>query len=171
MDPTPEICGHFARSRRNRGLTQSELAAKVSCKQSAISMFERGNRNALSAEKQKAIASLLDISWSPPENAESPPPTQGYCPNFDCPTNYPYRVANQLFFIPHILHEYGSRYCTYCGEILENACPNCSISFANGACCKECGCSYITIPQEHAATSQTDWVREQRKMIEEFKKI
>jgi transcriptional regulator with XRE-family HTH domain len=170
MNIERDPCKYIAQARRKKGVTQSELAQNVSCKQSAISMFERGNPNALSSEKQQAIAKLLDIAWPPLDDiASESPSTLAFCPNFDCPANYPYRVANQLLFMPYLAHDSNSTNCKYCGEVLEKACPNCKTHFQSGACCQVCGTAYISIPEPTNAEHNENWLQMQRKIIQELK--
>jgi len=54
-----EICRQLREARRSKGLTQAELAQRVACQQSAISMMESGRTTALARETLVRIAAEL----------------------------------------------------------------------------------------------------------------
>ncbi|MFU8779680.1 MAG: helix-turn-helix domain-containing protein [Kiritimatiellia bacterium] len=142
--------------RRERGMTQSELADQIGCKQSAISMFERGNPQAIASEKQQALAKLLDIPWTNPRPAVLVPASTtardtNYCPHYECPSNVPYRVGPRLLAIPRSPASTTGKYCRYCGEVCETHCPTCKAPYSHGACCPACGSSYIPVPPSDAS--------------------
>jgi len=142
-------------ARRQQGVTQSQLAQVVGCKQSAISMMERGRPTAIKWESIKRIAEFLDVDLA----GHEPPArhvaivgreTARYCPVYDCPSNLPYCVGDELRFLP-VSRDHASNpgsHCRYCGEVLETTCPNADCGapvVPNAACCPLCGSSYIAL--------------------------
>jgi len=159
-----------AEARRRRGLTQSELAATVGCQQSAVSMLERGNLQALAYEKQKALAAFLGLSCPPepvtPQSDEVTGTVSGFCPHFDCPANYPYVSAGRLLAIPRSHALSPGTYCRYCGEVCETRCPGCQVPYQPGACCADCGTPYIAVPAAlHDTAANATWLYEQQRLI------
>ena len=139
-------------ARRNAGLTQAGLARQAGCMQSAISMMERGNLSALSKETLSHIAGLLKVElpkdFTPPVLQPSVfPPSALFCPSPECPSNYPYRVGDDIFFLP-TLHTTDGQRCPLCGEVLTSHCPGCNVpALPHAACCTQCGTSLITPPE------------------------
>ncbi|HAS82175.1 MAG TPA: hypothetical protein DCS43_05745 [Verrucomicrobia bacterium] len=141
-------------ARRRKGVTQSELAHQIDCKQSAISMFERGHANALAQPKIEAALEFLGIPATaiivplPTGELEKGSPTRRYCPVFDCPSNIPFSVQGALLVQPNPLAQptHAGRYCAHCGELLESQCPECAAPLNPGACCVCCGTAYVNIP-------------------------
>lgn len=155
---TESFCREVAAARRRKGCTQSALANVVGCKQSAVSMFESGQIEKISAETIEKIAEFLGIELPKAESAEEVAPLQvlptvlkGFCPQFSCPSNIPYEVGGRVLFWPRLAN--GNR-CAFCGELLEKNCPSCGAAVHNGACCPVCGEAYVTSvlpPGEDAA--------------------
>ena len=147
-------------SRREAGLTQSELAAEVGCKQSALSMFEQGDGTKLNDEVIEKLAKKFNLSYAQKESsggksanvllptANSQHSLRGFCPNPRCPSNHEYFVEETRLFRPDrdAADPVGGRYCAMCGELLERKCPNCGASVHAGAFCSLCGRPYIAIP-------------------------
>ena len=112
--------GQVRRRRRSEGLTQSELAGEVGCTQSAVSMFESGRLDALSAETQHRIAKRLGLE-PPAERAggsgsdavKRAQTVCKYCPVDDCPSNVPYAVRGALHFKPSLMEAVADT-PTYC---------------------------------------------------------
>jgi DNA-binding XRE family transcriptional regulator len=165
-----EICKQIAQARREKGLTQSALAAEVGCKQSAISMLEAGQPSKLSKENIEKIASALGLTL---QTAQAKLVSfcggkKGFCPNVHCPSNTPYVVQGQLVFHPRLQVE---KHCAYCAELLETACPNCSAAIhAEGAYCTSCGAPRITntLPPDIPVAA---WVVERRRELMELMKL
>jgi transcriptional regulator with XRE-family HTH domain len=165
-----EICKQIAQARREKGLTQSALAAEVGCKQSAISMLEAGQPSKLSKENIEKIAVALGLTLQTAQAklVSSTKTSLGFCPNAHCPSNTPYLVQGQLVFQPRLQVE---KHCAYCAELLETACPNCSTTIhAEGAYCTSCGTARITntlAPDIPIAA----WVVERRRELMELRKL
>ncbi len=148
------IAQQVIEARRRKGVTQSELACKIDCKQSAISMFERGYANALAQPKIEAALEFLGIPASaniaplPTAEPDKASQTRRYCPVFDCPSNIPFSVQGALLVQPNPLAQptQAGRYCAHCGELLESQCPDCAAPLNAGACCVNCGTAYVNIP-------------------------
>ncbi len=174
-----DISMRFKEARRNRGLGQTELARAVGCKQSAISMFESGRITAISEETIGKIAAELGIDLKAMcEKA----PDKGvaasisvlksprlFCPDMECPSNYPYLVGGRLMVIPlkDVLPHGGGKFCPYCGEVLERNCPECGAPLNDGACCSQCSFQYIQCSLSPEVDLQR-WVEARRIEIESF---
>lgn len=154
-------------ARRARGLTQQDLARQAECTQSAISMMEKGKSDALARSTLEKIASILGVAL-PAEAEISPAATATVsrpvriCPNDDCPGNLPYRVGEEIHFLPHAQDVPGPR-CPYCGEVLIGACPDCGAPIRSGeAVCTLCGAALVP----HVATptdASEDWLLARQK--------
>ena len=57
----PEFCRKAKVARKDAGLSQSELASEIGCKQSALSMFEQGDGTKLSDEVIEKIAKKFNL--------------------------------------------------------------------------------------------------------------
>lgn len=151
---SPEFCRKVKDARKAAGIRQSELAAEVGCKQSAISMFEQGGCTKLNDDVIEKLAKKFGIEIieaSPSDNACVKPPVSlaephtGYCPNPNCPSHQRYTVDERMLRRPDraLQDPVGGRYCAVCGELLERACPNCGAPVHDGAVCSLCGEPYI----------------------------
>lgn len=141
----PEICFKLKEARRRAKVGQSELAAEVGCKQSAISMFERGDPTKLGREYVEKIAAKFNVSIEERPSGE-PVSASGFCPNPECPTNIAYEIGGKSFFVPDRAKAdpVGGRFCAMCGEVLEKKCPNCGAALHPGAVCSICGDPYVS---------------------------
>ena len=151
-----ELCLRFAEARRAKGLRQTELAARVGCTQSALSMFEGGQPTKLSEETVRKLSEVLDVPLQevpspsgvhvPSASLEPHIVIHGYCPNCHCPSNVPYVVGGRLFYRPSrkVASPTGGVRCVQCGELLEMRCPTCGAPLNDGACCAACGATYVT---------------------------
>ena len=137
------------RARIEAGLTQAALAQQVGCKQSAVSMMEAGRREAMARETLVKVAGLLKVDL--PEVTASAPQylSQAFsvCGNFGCPSNLPYAVGEDVYFLP--LGNAGrGRHCIFCGELLISVCPHCAAPIAHrGGCCGACGELFVELPE------------------------
>ena len=156
-------------ARREKRMSQSDVATAVGCKQSAVSMFENGRTAALADEKVAAICELLGVTPPAPESAPPRPAValsaSAFCPTYDCPSNLPYLVGGEMLLLPQTQ---GARsadqpHCRYCGEHLESNCPDCGAPIKEGACCQSCGTAYITSPE--MADNVADWVMAQQQRV------
>jgi transcriptional regulator with XRE-family HTH domain len=165
-------------ARRAKGLTQSGLAARAKCKQSAISMFEAGRTNVLASETIAGVAKILDIDIkllaAEQKTAAGSPTRLKYCPVDECPANVPYVVRGALHFLPSltVAAEGEKSRCRFCGELLEEQCPNpaCAARVEQGAFCPHCGAAYVTT----VAGEMSDpvaWADAQRKRIGEARQL
>lgn len=142
-----EMCEQFKNARRDLGLTQSQLAEKIGCKQAALSMFESGRPTKLSEEFVKKAAEVLEIDLTERPAATVPlaaafaPGVLGFCPDPECPSNLPYLVGDRLVYRPRLA---AGKHCVHCGELLEKRCPACGAQLNEGACCAVCGTGYVT---------------------------
>ncbi len=151
-------------ARRGLGISQSELAAEVGCKQSALSMFEQGDPTKLNDEVVEKLARRLNVDLSPkdkglgsgvwglgmgnePRNPNPDTRISAFCPNPACPGNEEYFVDGRRFLrpVPEKCDPAGGKFCALCGEILERKCPNCGAFLHPGAVCTFCGERYIAV--------------------------
>jgi len=173
-----EIARLITAARRQRGMTQSELARQAGCRQSAVSMFESGHANALARPKIDALLKLLEIERPAADEASGESPavsvplpdkeTGRYCPVFDCPSNIPFTVRDTLLIKPQIPPAANARHCAFCGELLESACPECDAPVNSGACCTQCGTAYISHPPPLAGEHPAAWAETQRTRLREL---
>lgn len=163
-------------ARLKRHLSQSALARRVGCKQSALSMFEGGRSTALSAAVIGKLCDALELL--PPSEAEVAlfeeralqRVQQGertFCPNPQCLCNLPVQLGGRVVLVPrgHVAQE-GEVHCAWCGEVLERRCPECGAPINEGAFCVHCGGAYLQeVPQrmEAARVQQSErlaaWVQ------------
>jgi len=150
----PEICFKIKEARRAAKLQQSVVAEEVGCKQSALSMFEKGDGTKLNDAVVEKLAKKfgIDLKAEPVENltpVESPRlvtiPATGFCPNPHCPSNHSYEVDGRTLYRPDraSADPVGGRFCAICGELLEKRCTNCGAPVHEGAVCSHCGEPYV----------------------------
>lgn len=142
IDLNIEVCERIKNARRAQKLSQSELAAAVGCKQSALSAFESGNITKISEEIVKKIAENLGIDLAAAAALPPMPPegALGYCPEPNCPSNTRYTVGTKTFYRVSLV---SGRFCAHCGEVIEYRCGECGASINPGAVCTHCGTAYI----------------------------
>lgn len=151
-------------------MTQAQLADAVDCTQSAVSMFENGRTDVLSKEKVAAIEQVLNIIL--PATASAPEQRQTilkHCPNFECPSGTPYTVGPHLCCRPTLVEvSAGTRYCTWCGELLVDACnnPECRKPLTQGSFCPDCGTPYVMLPS--GWTPPPDWIAGRHRLREQL---
>lgn len=157
LQPVMEtLCSQIKKARQQRHLSQSDLARKVGCKQSALSMYENGQTRALGSA---IIGKICDeLGLIPPTQAELLEDAQTkakgvrtFCPNPDCLSNLPLQMGGQTLLVPqkHVA-EGKACHCAWCGEVLEKACPECGEPVNAGAFCECCGTAYLVETPERA---------------------
>jgi DNA-binding XRE family transcriptional regulator len=166
-------------ARRRQGITQTELAREVKCKQPAISMFEGGRTDALSRKTVDLIAQRLGVDISGADGkAVAAAPGAGrsrkYCPVPDCPSNVPYVAGGALCLMPTIVMapvDEKSR-CGYCGEVMEGQCPDpeCGAPLREGAFCARCGSRYVTAPELGDGDAE-QWAEQRRAVIRQLRQL
>jgi transcriptional regulator with XRE-family HTH domain len=156
-------------ARREKRMSQSDVAQTVGCKQSAVSMFENGKTVALADDKVAAICELLEVPLPVAPAAPTRPATTvaatTFCPTYDCPSNLPYMVGGELRLLPEAR---SARleiqpHCRYCGEHLESQCPDCGSPASGGACCLSCGSAYVHAPE--LGEEASGWVQTQQQRV------
>ena len=150
------------------GLTQAALAAKVGCTQSAVSMMEAGRGEAMSRESLEKLATILGVALPnvPEASPEAVVDASGpaVCPGFNCPTNLPYAVGGDVFFMPLGTAGRG-HHCVFCGEPLLRRCPACGAALTTpGGCCGACGAAVVTLPDGYA-DDPASWVERRQTAI------
>lgn len=160
------------RARREAGLTQAALAQQVGCKQSAVSMMEAGRREAMAHDTLVKVAALLKVDL--PEIAEPAPQALSHavsvCGNFSCPSNLPYVVGDDVYFLP--LGTVGrGRHCIFCGELLMSVCAHCVTPIANrGGCCGACGELFVELPEGYVE-DVPGWVAGRVEAVESLRRF
>ncbi|MDD4621796.1 MAG: helix-turn-helix transcriptional regulator [Kiritimatiellae bacterium] len=176
------FCRRLAQARRDRGMTQSALAAEVGCKQSAISMLEAGHSSKLSVESVGKLAEILGVPFGAegvePGSAAGglftcDRPGRAFCPNARCLSNVPYCMDGRLLFwpAPQPVGARDARACAVCGELLEHLCPHCGAALTQGACCPACGRPKVTDTVSCALTDAEEWAARRRREIAEWRSL
>ena len=149
------------KARIEAGITQAALAAQVGCTQSAVSMMEAGRAEAISKESLVKLAGILKVELpaSAPEPSSALVSGAGVsvCANFNCPSNMPYLVGEDVYFMP--LGTVGvGHHCVFCGELLARKCPHCGAPVVTpGGCCASCGAVLVEMPSGYVE-NVTAWV-------------
>jgi len=160
------------RARIEAGLTQAALAQQVGCKQSAVSMMEAGRREAMARETLVKVAALLKVDL--PEIPAATPQAFSHaislCGNFSCPSNLPYAVGDDVYFLP--LGNVGrGRHCIFCGELLLSVCAHCATPIAHrGGCCGACGELFVELPEGYVE-DVSGWVAGRVEAIESLRRF
>lgn len=153
-----EFCLKLRDARRELGISQSELAKEVGCKQSALSMFECGDGTKLNDEVVGKLAEKFGIELPTQASQESSAAVaftvsssseRGFCPNPHCPSNHAYEIDGRIFAKPSRdeCDPVFGKFCALCGEVLEKKCPNCGARIHEGAVCSFCGQPYVAVEQ------------------------
>lgn len=155
-------------ARRTAGLTQAALAARVGCMQSAVSMMESGRMDALARPTLEKIAEILGVALPGADERGGtvgtlPPSGARFCPNSECPSNYPYLVGGDLLFLPRPVAAAGA-HCPLCGEVLASECVACGKAvLPHAACCSACGRPHVE-PPPAAPADLAAWVAEHQRV-------
>ncbi|MEI6211316.1 MAG: helix-turn-helix transcriptional regulator [bacterium] len=170
-----ELCRQLREARRVRGLTQAQLAQRVGCQQSAVSMMEAGRTTALARETLVQIAAELGVALAhvgaTPATADTAASCgRAFCTDPECPSNIPFVVGGVLVFWPRPQPVAGGRHCAHCGEVLAGICSKCGAAASAGACCRECGTPFVPPPATVCADSEA-WAVERRRQIAEWRAL
>lgn len=149
-DGTATLHKRLRKARIDAGITQAALAAQVGCKQSAVSMMEAGRREALAHDSLVKLAGILKVELPEASPLQAPLLSSGtgvpVCANFNCPSNMPYQVGEDVYFMP-LGNAGAGHHCIFCGELLSRSCANCSAPIVSpGGCCGACGTAIIEMP-------------------------
>ena len=171
QDKSLPLCKRLAVARRAQGIAPSALAKQVGCAQAAISMMENGKADALARETIVKIAEILKVEIDGEGESAPAASTLGFavCPNGDCPSNVPFAVNGTVAFWPK-RQPAGAKFCAYCGEVLEHACPNCGAPIGEGAFCPNCGAPHVMPPAGDIADPAA-WAAARRHELAELKAL
>ena len=167
MDYSPtDLHLRLRAARRDKGLTQADLAQRAGCQQSAISMMESGRMTALAQETLQRIAVELGVAIETHGKTPVAAPSAGaaYCTDPECPSNIPFVVSGALVFWPRPQPAAGGRHCACCGEVLSSACGTCGAPAGAGACCRACGSPFVPPPATVRADLEA-WAETRRRQI------
>ena len=176
MDPiSTELCHQLREARRARGLTQAQLAQRVDCQQSAVSMMESGRTTALARETLVRIAAELGVVLEQSLSRSAvtvavPASGAAHCTDPECPSNVPLVVSGALLFWPRPQPVAGGRHCAYCGEVLASVCGKCGATAGAGACCRDCGGAFVPPPATVHADVEV-WAESRRRQIAEWRAL
>ncbi|MCA9450694.1 MAG: helix-turn-helix transcriptional regulator, partial [Candidatus Omnitrophica bacterium] len=107
--------------RKERKIRQSQLAELAGVTQSAISMLENGQSDAVSDAKLVKILEVLELK---PES-DRPRPVFGFCPSAQCPYLRMRFHGGRLLPVPLVLPaDLDSAAECACGTLLEVYCPS-----------------------------------------------
>ena len=172
--PATELCLQLRAARREKGLTQAQLAQRVGCQQSAISMMESGRMTALARETLVRIAAelgvVLEKSAKTPASSATPSSGHAHCTDPECPSNIPFVVSGTLVFWPRAQPVAGGRHCATCGEVLASVCGKCGAPAGTGACCRDCGTAFVPPPAAVRVDVEA-WAEARRRQIAEWRAL
>ncbi len=173
-DTTQPLFRRLKQARKDKGLTQSELAAQAGCTQSALSMMETGKVDAIARPTLEKVAEILGVPLGEDAAAKAPSascfPSGSCCPNGDCPSNVPFVSGGELAFWPRRQPTPSGRYCAYCGEVLEHTCRKCGAPVTDGAFCPQCGEPRVLPPAELPA-DLAEWAARRRREIADWRSL
>lgn len=159
-------------ARKAAGMSQAELADRVGCKQSAISMFEGGRSDVLAWEKVVRIAEILgtDIRSFAPQMipvVQDDGRVLKCCTNFDCERNIPRMIGDRLMVRPTFLYaqDDADTFCPECLSEMISRCPSCSHPVKRGNGCSACGTPYVICSIPGDAAQVANWVAARRREI------
>lgn len=163
-------------ARREKGITQSELAVELGCRQSAISMFEQGKTTALARKKVVEMAERLgvDIKSFPSvgRSGVDGAMIKKMCPVPDCPSNVAYLAGGRACVMPVFVDAVANEKtrCRFCGEILESRCSNtaCVAPLEDGGFCMRCGSPYVSVWLKEGEMAE-EWVATSRSAVRELR--
>lgn len=94
-----------------------------------------------------------------------------YCSNDLCIRNRPYRVGEEVCFMPAMVTSTSQEktHCDSCNEVLADRCPNsdCELPLMQGAFCRKCGTAYV--PLAHDLPNDVEsWLRARREDAREL---
>jgi transcriptional regulator with XRE-family HTH domain len=169
------------RARRQKGLTQTEVARLAGCSQSAVSMWESGRADALAKDKVELLAKVLGVDLGAVQvTAVAAPGAPAalvlkYCSVDDCPSCVPYAVHGQVWIRPRMVYAPASEAtrCSDCGQALESRCPNpeCEAEAVEGSFCPRCGTPYVASAAEASGPAAVRWADEQRQKIAQWRDL
>jgi transcriptional regulator with XRE-family HTH domain len=146
MDPPrPGVHERFRRAREELNQSQRETSSIIGVSQAALSQFERGRHDVISASKLALLATALGIEFDPCElrRPSRPQPTLLWaCVNPECIANLPVFQDGTIRLVPAMARAAADALaCGYCGKPRINACPHCGALLAGGAYCvnPDCG--------------------------------
>jgi len=127
--------------------SQANLARRVDCSQSAISLLEQGRYDVLSDQKIRGICDELGIPYGSPATKDEDVAAGlvlKFCPFAPCILNIPFDVGGKTCYRPTMIRaDQGIQtYCSECGELLLEQCA-CSAPLTETPFCPECGAARV----------------------------
>jgi len=139
-------------ARRQRGLTQSEVADQVEgLSQPSLSRFE-SRRGALPDHVVDALAEFLDVDVAEVlrhmQRADAEREPRAFvCESPWCPSVQPVDVGGDVRFVPAVEQSArDSLFCRWCGHRMIASCSRCGAPVEPGIFCTGCGTPYVVLP-------------------------
>ncbi len=166
-----EFAGLVRQSRRSQGLTQEDLAGRVSITKGALSRYESGDVRVLGEATLRAVCEALQVvgpawlvgaSGEPAARlAEARARARYYCPTPFCALNHAYMLPGRLHFVPQQVESYADAVllCQWCGADMHPCCTHCRAALvAGGSFCPACGVEYVaSVPLDEATRQILDF--------------
>ena len=142
------------RARKQRGLTQGQVADLIGVAQATLSAHERG-RELVPKGRLLRLAEILTLD--PQEALDALAKAEQVlrcCCNPHCPSTSPYEVGEEILYRPRFVTADAIKrlYCQVCGDVMLRACERCNAPLEDGAACPQCGTFYVapSVAQEIA---------------------
>lgn len=165
MKPRGKAASLLKDKRQELGYTQKKMADLIGCTPSALCMFEKGQRDALSVERLGKACEVLGLKPGSLLDRTG----AFYCTNPFCPTHTPYAIGDEIALHPQpISRDSGEGFCGWCGEVLADRCEakGCESAFDGvSAFCRVCGKAYVSLPKGY--TPDAELIEHLRTMREE----
>jgi transcriptional regulator with XRE-family HTH domain len=170
-----DLSDEVREARRRIRLTQGQLAKKVGSTQPQISLFENGQRNAISEETAERLVDFLELRQ---EKYGGELLQLGICTNPDCiGAKLAVSGRGEITVFPMVWEIKGngtrSPACRYCNEVVVSQCETCkSLVLRNVVYC-ECRTPYVMapphlveLPSEKRALAVDEINRRNRELLE-----
>jgi transcriptional regulator with XRE-family HTH domain len=161
MKAVSMFAAEVRKKRHEKHFSQSKLASRIGCSQTAISKIEKGDLSSLSEEKLSALCRELHVTVAPIVASRS---VLAFCGNHDCPLGWR-EVVNGILVIQPAMFRIEARemrFCKACGKPLLTACQEikCSALPQEGASfCTKCGTPLVKI-ERHQQTGDLEEYKE-----------